>query len=125
MNKKIIIPIALLAAFFSGCRKEESTPEIVGFWSGNAIATGTSVVGYIGFLYRSDGTARFYANNSDTSMATKADGTYAVDSDSVRATVTSASTTSVFSSKVNGTALAGTFRRIGSSYGGTFSAIKQ
>ena len=79
--KKMYV-LALAAVVFSivaGCKKDTVSPSVVGYWSGTYDATNPYF-----FLFRSNGTVRILANNADTSLCAKAEGTYTV-SDSVRA----------------------------------------
>ncbi|ANH83369.1 hypothetical protein A8C56_22400 [Niabella ginsenosidivorans] len=68
--------------------KDAIQPTVIGYWEGN-YGNGNEVPAtpYI-FLFRSNGTVRVYANNTDTATANIADGTYFVTGATVKATYT-------------------------------------
>ncbi|MGJ7033477.1 hypothetical protein [Niabella hirudinis] len=91
MKSKLLIVLVALS-ILTACKKkkEDATPppSVVGFWEGK-YGNGSSVPGssYF-FLFRSNGTVRVYADNSDTASAGKAEGTYIVSGNTVKTTYT-------------------------------------
>lgn len=86
--KKLMLFICLICFVFVSCKKERTeqpvAPGVAGFWKGkyNYYTTGyPDRVMYV--LFRSDSTVRVYQNNIDTSLASKANGTYTIKGDSV------------------------------------------
>ena len=119
--KKLLCSIAIaLSVLTIACKNETTTPSIVGFWTGTY--TSATISNFFSVSFNSDGTARAYSNNSDTTIADRASGTYSVGVDSVRMIFGSTSTR--FSGKLNSNSnqMDGLFRSSTSSaVYGTFS----
>ena len=92
------LAVSLLAVSCSKDNDDDSTPTITGFWSG-AYGNGTSIptLDYA-FLFRTDGTVRVF-NNSDTTAATKAEGTYTISGVNVNTTYSYIGQTTVYNTK--------------------------
>jgi hypothetical protein len=109
------------------CKKEGSKSPIAGYWSGTGIAHGTTVSEFLGFLYRDDGTVRAYSSNTDTSLADKIEGTFSIDTDSIRTMIGTGASATEFAAAINdaNTQMYGTFRRTTINYYGTYSVTKR
>ncbi|MBZ4189635.1 hypothetical protein [Niabella beijingensis] len=91
MKQLLFTGMILLLFLAPACKKDKDEtppPSVVGFWEGK-YGNGNTVPGlpYF-FLFRSNGTVRVYADNSDTTAAGKAEGTYIVTGATVKTTYT-------------------------------------
>ena len=92
MKKTINIAILFLTIGIvaTSCKKEETvTPTVVGLWTGkysNVVTSNDFTNGYAA-LVRSNGTVRFF-DGSDTTTASKAEGTYTSVGNTFNATYT-------------------------------------
>jgi hypothetical protein len=82
MKKFLIVALAPLfgVILFASCKKDSPVPQpsIVGFWKGKiGIGQQYPIYGYA-YLFRDNGTVRVYflGNNSDTTLAKVAEGSY-------------------------------------------------
>ena len=125
-NRYYALAFILTILFLTACKKSETTPSIVGYWTGTGVDNAL-VSDYISFLYNSNGTARAYGSSPDSNTALKANATYSIDADSIRTTVVFGVAVTQFSSKLNspGTQMTGTFRRTTGNYYGTYSVTRQ
>lgn len=91
MKSKLLIAIVALC-IIAACKKKKEdappAPTVVGYWEGkygygNAVPDKT-----YNFLFRSNGTVRVYADDTDTATAGKAEGTYIVTGSTVKTTYT-------------------------------------
>jgi hypothetical protein len=104
MKKFIFLIWAALSSsiLLSSCKKENPPAppaSITGFWKGKfGFGPTTYPDQRYAFLFRSDGTVRVF-DNTDTSNAAIAEGTYAVNSSIVTTTYTYLNTTSQYSTK--------------------------
>ena len=102
---KNFIAVLLVCFIFSSCKKSAdpmpTDPGYVGLWKGKYGngATTYPVNGYA-FLFRNNGTVRVF-NNSDTSAATKAEGTYSITGGTINTTYTYLGTTQQYSTTSN------------------------
>lgn len=133
--KKVIysIVILMMITIAISCKKNKavSAPvSINGFWTGTGIETGTGTAPFsVKILYKDNNIVRSYGlSSSDTSIAGKYDGTYSIDTDSIRTTVVLSSSYSVYyTGKLNSTkdGMSGTYNYGTSSpFHGTFSINK-
>ena len=124
-NSIYSIAIILFATLVVACKKENMKPAVNGYWTGTAVASGSSSPGFIGLLYNSNGTIRTY-NNPDTTLSDKYDGTYSSDPDSIHTIINTSSSTIFLSAKLNSTGnnMEGTARNSSSSMTATYSVTK-
>ena len=87
--KKLFGALLLGSIVLVSCKKEScpapESPTIVGFWTGKyGSVSAYPTLGYSA-LFRSNGTVRFY-DGTDTTTASKAEGTYTVSGSTVTST---------------------------------------
>lgn len=127
--KKSIYSIAILIVITMAIScKKDNTVSVTGFWAGTVLSSsGGSTPTTISYLYRSNNTMRAYIANTDTTLATALEGTYSIDADSVRTTLTSGANITIFAGKLSNsnTYLKGTYRSVTGTASGTWSVTKQ
>ena len=125
--KKLIYSVAVLMMITMAisCKKDKAI-SITGFWTGSGVNNGSSTSIPLSVLYSGSNTARAYLASADTSMAIKVNGTYSIDADSVRTTVSLGSDATLFVGKLNSsnTQMSGTFRSLTNATRGTWSVTK-
>ena len=123
--KKLLYSIAIaLSVLIIACKKDNVS--INGFWTGTGLDDGSSTPIPLSILYSGSNTAVAYILSADTSMALRANGTYSIDADSVRTTISTGLATTLFVGKLNSSnnAMNGTFRSLTNSSRGTWSVTK-
>ncbi|MFM2283688.1 MAG: hypothetical protein RL222_1192 [Bacteroidota bacterium] len=92
MKKTIYLAVLFLVIGMTAtsCKKDETDPvTVVGFWQGKYSNVSTPTTFSFGYaaLLRSDGTCRFFSS-TDTTTASKAEGTYSLTGSTLNATYT-------------------------------------
>lgn len=125
MKKTFYLFAIALIMMTIACNKDK-TVSINGFWTGSGLDDGSSTPIPLSILYSGSNTAVAYILSADTSIALKVNGTYSIDADSVRTTISTASATTLFVGKLNSSnnAMNGTFRSLTNSSRGTWSVTK-
>ncbi|MBY0476556.1 MAG: hypothetical protein K2Q24_02850 [Chitinophagaceae bacterium] len=89
--KKLIGVLLLGSLVLISCKKEScpapESPTIVGFWTGKYGSTTAYPSQGYSALFRANGTVRFF-DGTDTTTASKAEGTYTVSGNTVTSTYT-------------------------------------
>jgi hypothetical protein len=81
--KKILLlgTTAMMLLVSVSCKKKKDpppAPTVIGYWVGKYGNGSDAATLDYAFVFKSDGTVKVYANNADTSRATKGDGTYTI-----------------------------------------------
>ncbi len=118
--------IAMLAISLIACKKEDDV-SVAGYWTGTVLETGSSTPSFAGFLYASSNTVKSYLSGSDSASAPiRVNGTYSIDPDSVRTTITDGVNTTLLIGKLSNSnnKMDGTYRSLTNSAKGTFSITR-
>ena len=132
MRKKVMfLGMFIAIALFEACSKSkdpEPTPSILGFWVGKYGNSAGAANADYAFLFKADGSLKVYANDADTSKATKAVGTYFISGTKITASYTypgNAKYSAAATADVNFKTLSGTWGSGTSTTGNTFFMNKQ
>ncbi len=130
--KKTIYTAALFLTIgiaATSCKKESTpTPTVVGYWVGKYGNGAAAATLDYAFLFKADGTVKVYANNADTSLASKAEGTYSVSGTKINTTYTypgNIKYSSVSNADAEFTTMSGTWGSGTSTTGNTFYLNKK
>lgn len=81
--KKLAVLMLMAISFFAGCKKDEATKNVVGFWKGKRGVGAAAPDAERAILFRSDGTCRRYSQ-WDTTGGVKLEDLYQLTGSTVK-----------------------------------------
>ncbi len=131
--KLFLVALATAGAFsFTSCKKDKDekvvtqNPQVEGYWTGKIGPQNTDPTDFYALLFRQDGTVRVFTGGTDSTTATKAEGSYKVANGAVSTSYPTANGTIITTATVtNNTTMDGTWGTDPSNSNGGKFAVTQ